>query len=633
MPVFKFSEELLEPAYGIKCARVFTRDGFQTPFGAHTCKVEPGGSSAPHTHLEGETFFMARGRGRITIGAEPETEVGPGDVVFIPPHTPHVLVNASDSEPLWFTSVWWDPRGGDLPDLPSHSLIMAAPPTPNGDLHLGHLSGPYLALDALARVRRQEGVATRTACGSDEHQTYVATKSVARGETPTQTADHFSARNQATLKGMQMLPDTWLRPLHDRSYQDHVLRALEQLRQQGHVQLRPTPTPWCESCDKALVEAYVGGECPHCGEATSGNGCEACFVPNICSDLVDPVCNSCGSKAQMRSVERLVFPLTPWLERLRQWCAGCAMPDWLRQLSRKLEDCPTPDFPISHPGDWGLEVPDLEQRIFAWWEMPIGFLDFDTEGVWKNPKAEVVQAFGSDNAWYYLTLLPATLLALDPDTVLPTALMSNKFLLLDGQKFSTSRRHAIWGEEALEFLNPDLIRLGLSSVRPEQGESDFTLDGLRQLMNTRVKMWTDWWASVDRLGLECYPETSEWSDEDRRFHKSLVALWKRSLPFRRPESFSMLGQVARLDELAELASNFRGQKPLAYLAVGLFARLAEPIMPQLGAALSAATGMPLVDDPTCSLPPAGTSVGTFQGVDLGRVDQIEALASSRWVPS
>ncbi|HEV3076738.1 MAG TPA: class I tRNA ligase family protein, partial [Thermoanaerobaculia bacterium] len=36
-------------------------------------------------------------------------------------------------------------------------LITATPPTPNGDLHVGHLSGPYLAADVYKRYCRLAG--------------------------------------------------------------------------------------------------------------------------------------------------------------------------------------------------------------------------------------------------------------------------------------------------------------------------------------------------------------------------------------------------------------------------------------------------------------------------------------------
>lgn len=634
MPVYKFSEDQLEPAYGIECRRILGRDGVLTPFGAHTCKVPPGGRSAPHAHLEGEVFLIARGKGTITIGSDSEEEVGPGDVVFIPSQTEHVLVNASSTEALWFTSVWWDPRGADQPEPPQATLLMAAPPTPNGDLHLGHLSGPYLALDAMARIRRQQGVQVCVACGSDEHQTYVVTKARQRAETPLQTADHFAARNQATLKGLGIMVDTWLRPLHDASYKKRVLECLAKLREQGHVKLQAIPTAWCPDCDCALVEAHISGLCPHCGEETSGNGCEACFVPNICSDLKEPKCGGCGQAASIRDVERLIFPLEPWLPQLREWCENLTLPSWLAQLADKLRSCPTPYFPISHPGDWGIEVPDIQQRLFAWWEMPIGFLEFDQTGVWDNPEAEVLQSFGSDNAWYYLTILPATLLALNPQTVLPKGLLTNRFLNLDGDKFSTSRGHAIWGEEALQFLSADVIRLGLASVRPESEESDFTLEGLKETLKSRGLRWQTWWQSVGRLGLQEYPSSvSPWTEEEKTFHSKLVRIWKAALPAREAAGFSLRIQLERLDELVDLAESFQPQGAtggaLANLAVGIFARLCEPVMPGIARQLSQAVGVRLVADATCSLPTPGTAVESISKIELGNLQQVESLKQSR----
>ena len=35
------------------------------------------------------------------------------------------------------------------------AIVTITPPTPNGDLHLGHLSGPFLAADVCARTLRQ----------------------------------------------------------------------------------------------------------------------------------------------------------------------------------------------------------------------------------------------------------------------------------------------------------------------------------------------------------------------------------------------------------------------------------------------------------------------------------------------
>lgn len=53
--------------------------------------------------------------------------------------------------------------------------IIAPPPTPNGDLHIGHMSGPYLGADLFARTVRQQGLHTNFVVSTDDHQSYVDT--------------------------------------------------------------------------------------------------------------------------------------------------------------------------------------------------------------------------------------------------------------------------------------------------------------------------------------------------------------------------------------------------------------------------------------------------------------------------
>ena len=55
----------------------------------------------------------------------------------------------------------------------------------------------------------------------------------------------------------------------------------------------------------------------------------------------------------------------------------------------------------------------------------------------------------------------------------------NELYLLEGQKFSTSRNHALWAHEFLAAEDPELVRLYLSWDRPDRYESDFTEAGFR----------------------------------------------------------------------------------------------------------------------------------------------------------
>ena len=52
----------------------------------------------------------------------------------------------------------------------------------------------------------------------------------------------------------------------------------------------------------------------------------------------------------------------------------------------------------------------------------------------------------------------------------------NEFYLLDGDKFSTSRRHAIWGKDILSPDSVDGIRYYLALTRPEARRTNFTVE-------------------------------------------------------------------------------------------------------------------------------------------------------------
>src|ERR1700730_9660830 len=56
------------------------------------------------------------------------------------------------------------------------TVFVIPQPTVNGPLHIGHLSGPYLAGDIAARSARARGERVLTLAGVDVHPNYVLTK-------------------------------------------------------------------------------------------------------------------------------------------------------------------------------------------------------------------------------------------------------------------------------------------------------------------------------------------------------------------------------------------------------------------------------------------------------------------------
>jgi len=104
--IHRVTNQEFKKEYGILCQRVYSDQTGDTPFGATWCLVDPLKRTAPHQHEDGETFFIIDGHGLMTIGDERE-EVRAGDVVFIPPHSEHCLINVSNTKQLKFISVYW----------------------------------------------------------------------------------------------------------------------------------------------------------------------------------------------------------------------------------------------------------------------------------------------------------------------------------------------------------------------------------------------------------------------------------------------------------------------------------------------------------------------------------------------
>src|SRR5437868_106288 len=107
------------------------------------------------------------------------------------------------------------------------TLVLATPPTPNGDLHLGHLPGPYLRGDIYTRYSKMRGVETYYLTGADEHQSYVAYKGEQLGISASETADKFGEMMRRTLEAADIDVDLYARP---RQSPHHVALVQEFIR-------------------------------------------------------------------------------------------------------------------------------------------------------------------------------------------------------------------------------------------------------------------------------------------------------------------------------------------------------------------------------------------------------------------
>lgn len=499
-------------------------------------------------------------------------------------------------------------------------LVLAPPPTPNGDLHVGHLSGPYLRADIYKRFSRMRGIATYYLCGADEHQSYVRFKGEQIGLSPEATANKFADEIQKTLFAARIEIDYFARPRKLPQHQLLVKDFFRRLSTTGKLIKKEEECLYCESCNLYLFEAYVSGSCPHCGVPTNGNACETCGRPNLCHDLRDPHCNKCGRTPALRRLDRLYMPLAPYEKQLWQYYDKVTISPHIRAVCEQIIEQGLPEVPVTHVTDWGIPVPGYDgQRFYVWFEMAPGLLAATDElagmngeprgwkRFWKEDDVKIVKFMGFDNGYFYSLFFPAIFHAYDPGIKLPEALIGNEFYQLDNSKFSTSRNHAIWGRDLLKGHNVDLVRFYLAYSAPEAEQTNFTLADFQQVVNREVLGGVQQWLRELGRRIATYshataPSPAIWTDSHSRFYdylrqvpvyielaygeksfstqlaaRQLLELVRRSSAFGRSEEHWSQVNSRRLTYNTALA--------LELAAARLFTIMAAPVMPLFAALL------------------------------------------------
>jgi methionyl-tRNA synthetase len=370
---------------------------------------------------------------------------------------------------------------------PGVTVIVIPQPTVNGPLHVGHLSGPYLAADIASRAAKARGDRIVTLAGVDVHPNYVMTKAENLGVDVNEMVAGFKAQITTAFELAGIGYDAFLDPEED-DFQRAVTGMLAELIAAGSISMREVTLHACADCGRTMHHSYVVGKCPICGAGANGLSCEPCGGFTSSELLVDASCARCGGSLRPMPVTVPVLPLEDYRAHLLAEWEQAELPGRVRAALAHYLHAPLPDYPVAYPTNWGIEcegklsglrvdfptelglsylygpaklldpgADSLARRVEAWREV---------EGVWHFN--------GIDNTFYFGILYPAILAAAGISRPLLRGATVNELYLLDGQKFSTSRNHALWADEFLADEDRELVRLYLSWDRPDRYESDFT---------------------------------------------------------------------------------------------------------------------------------------------------------------
>ncbi|MER9938329.1 class I tRNA ligase family protein [Mesorhizobium sp. M0088] len=580
MRKYTFSRTELSRAFGIDTATLGTgsaRTGFS--FG----KVGPGVTSEPHRHDEIEAFVILSGSGNVTTDRG-EISVEAGDVVLFHPFEAHVLRNDGNKD-LDFVAVYW--RDGEAAlDAAAKTttprgpiFVFSTPPTPNGDLHLGHLSGPYFGADVYTRFLRMKGVEAYHLTGSDDYQSYVATRADADQSTPANVARYYADEIRATLAHLDCEIHSFQATMDDDGYGEFQTACFRSLLSSAAVDLRQSPALFDAVTGHYLYEPDVGGLCPDCGGSAAGNICEECGAPNLCHDLGAARSRQSAEAPVVGSLRRPELAMDQCYDNIDRHLRASGVPLRILDLFARLRQRGDFSVPITHPSDWGLPAEGFPgQVIWVWPEMAFGFL-YNIQALGRSMgrdwKAEmpgndwqIVHFFGFDNSFYHALLYPALYAEVFSHWTPRIRYHVNEFYLLNGKKFSTSCRHAVWGKEVLSPKTVDVVRLHLGLTRPEGERTDFTLDALRRTEKEVFQsIWLNWLEALNQEIKQDFagrvPDAGDWSPADRAFFARIEIYRAAMERAYSDEGFSVRRAATQVCEFVRDCVIYRGARDFA----------------------------------------------------------------------
>jgi len=600
-------------AYGLVCQKLLPPElAGAAPFGALRAIVQASGASVMHNHHEFEMFYILSGEGTIEIDGQ-VSPLQAGDTVHIPGFSDHTLYNTSTTKTLEFITLWWE----DLKNLKQNSLsntatesilITATPPTPNGDLHLGHLSGPYLAADILTRFNTLQGNRAHSLTGSDPNQSYLMLKARQTGQTPQQIAATNTQRIVETLCKANVQPDSFYDPSQIPHYDTTVQNFFKTLFEGGKLIEKLSPSLHDHDSGEYLFQGMVCGNCPHCGVGSDGNACEQCGLPNQVVDLHSPRQKSCENAIKNGETRRLYLPLSQYQEALKEFHRQVTMPTHLRALCEKMLAEPLPDICLSHPFDWGVKHTIngyQDQVVYVWAEMAVGYAlgancsandDHRFFATW-NTYNTIVQCFGFDNSYFHAILMPALWMAYSDLTKqqikLPDTFVTNEFLTLEDSKFSTSRNHLIWARDLIDETDSDSVRIFLNKCRPEHRQQSFRKTDFLVFQLQTLSSWEAWldglWQTLARSFDYLVPDPGAWSVEHKAVYSRAQDLLKGCTASYQAQQFSPSTVVGNVEELFKLGINLQALETHMQSTDSLYDQLRTNLALQLALAKLIAT--------------------------------------------
>ncbi len=386
-------------------------------------------------------------------------------------------------------------------------LITSALPYINGVKHLGNLAGSQLPADVYARFKRAQGCEVLYICATDEHGTPAE---LAAAEAHQDVFTYCQEWHELQHRLGRSFGLSWDWFGRSSSPQNRLLTQhfAEVLEDNGLIEERVDRMIYSIDDKRFLPDRYVEGTCPHCGHRPArGDQCDNCGRLLDPTDLIEPYSAVSGStNLEVRDTRHLYLLQTRLADRIRAWVdTKTEWPPLARSIAYKHLDEGVIDRGITRDLAWGVPVtrggvprPGFEDKVFyVWFDAPIEYIAAtkeradaeggDWERWWRLDKGaddvRYVQFMGKDNVAFHAVSFPATILGSEEPWKLVDVLKAFNWLNWYGDKFSTSQKRGVFMDTALELLPPDYWRWYLTANCPEGSDTAFTWEQFQSAIN------------------------------------------------------------------------------------------------------------------------------------------------------
>lgn len=462
-------------------------------------------------------------------------------------------------------------------------IVTCTPPTPNGDLHLGHLSGPFLSADVCHRALAQAGHDVIMLSYSDDYQSYVPRKTDALDRDPVAYSDLMRRTMLLSMEAIDIKFDNFLRSHGNAAFKKSVEHYADAVK--GDLETRTVPVHACPACNKFGYEAYGRGSCNWCGGSSDASQCETCARKPIAEKMTDMKCVVCDGDMELVTKETVVWDLGRHFEKVASAHASQpirkCLQDFLGDALKDKDD----SWVITRPGDAGLELERFGGQPVHTWFMGLSgyraaldeFLDANPDrGAfedWWGPDTKMVYFLGFDCSYSHAVAYPVQQLC-DPSGPPIGLFLTNRFLKLNGDDFSTSRGNAIWIKDITGQYPSDAIRLYTACFAPETEVKNFQMNHFEQWYSDVFQPLN---AATKRHATTPGSQTTA-LDEGPWANSPSIQKWQRHTQL---DAFSIVGMAQAVLELSqEIQNSDEALQPSGWQAL---IQIAAPFCPNMNA--------------------------------------------------